>query len=67
MVFGRIYDVSHSYRFGYEVWAAAAFAASLIYLILPRYRFTADIGAMPEAPKSKPGAKLKTTPAPAAP
>jgi sugar phosphate permease len=47
VVFGRIYDVTHSYRIGYEAWAIAAFAASLIYLILPRYRYSADIGSMP--------------------
>ena len=50
IVFGRIYDATHSYRIGYEAWAVAAFAASLIYLILPRYRFSADIGVMPAAP-----------------
>ena len=65
VVFGRIYDVSHTYRFGYEVWAVAAFAASLIYLILPRYRFTADIRAMPEDPKSKRSAAA-SAPAPSA-
>ena len=56
VAFGRIYDVTHSYRMGYEAWAVAAFAASLIYLVLPRYRFSADIGAMPEAQSSKPPA-----------
>ncbi len=57
IAFGRIYDVTHSYRIGYEAWAAAAFLASLIYLILPRYRFSANIGAMPAAgrPKSPSG------------
>jgi len=69
VVFGRIYDVTHSYRIGYEAWAVAAAAASLIYLILPRYRFSADIGAMPAAPRSKPpaGAADTAAHAPAAP
>ena len=55
VVFGRIYDVTHSYRIGYEVWAAAALAAALVYLILPRYRYSANIGAMPAALKGLSG------------
>ena len=54
LVFGRIYDVTHSYRIGYEAWAVASVVAALIYLILPRYRFSADIGAMPAEPRPKP-------------
>ena len=54
LVFGRIYDVTHSYRIGYEAWAIASVVAALIYLILPRYRFSADIGAMPAEPRPKP-------------
>ena len=65
VAFGRIYDVTHSYRIGYEAWAVAAFGASLIYLILPRYRFSADIGAMPETPKTRPAAAAKEAAAPA--
>ena len=65
IVFGRIYDVTHSYRIGYEAWAVAAFSASLIFLILPRYRFSADLGAMPAAPKSGPGAGVSPAAAPA--
>jgi sugar phosphate permease len=51
VVFARIYDVTHSYRIGYEAWVAAAAGAALIYLILPRYRFSANIGGMPAASK----------------
>ena len=47
VVFGRIYDVTHSYQIGYQAWAAASLVAAVVYLILPRYRFSADIGAMP--------------------
>jgi sugar phosphate permease len=54
VVFGRIYDVTHSYRIGYETWAIAAFIASLVFLILPAYRFSADIGAMPAATRPGP-------------
>jgi MFS family permease len=63
VVFARIYDVTHSYRIGYETWAGAAFVAALIYLILPRYRFSADIGAMPAAPKASSGEGMIAAPA----
>ena len=65
VVFGRIYDVTHSYRIGYETWAIAAVVASLVYLILPAYRFSADIGAMPAAPRSKPPSGTAGAAAPA--
>ena len=61
VVFGRIYDVTHSYRIGYEAWAAAALVAALVYLILPRYRFSANIGAMPAAPKGPPAGEPPAT------
>jgi sugar phosphate permease len=51
LVFGRIYEVTRSYQIGYEAWTAAAILAALIMLILPRYRFSANLGAMPAAPK----------------
>jgi MFS family permease len=66
VVFGHIYDVSHSYRVGYQAWTAAALLASLIYLVLPRYRFSAQIGATPAAPRSKPPSGAAESPAPAA-
>ncbi len=68
IVFGRIYDVTHSYRIGYETWAAACLVAALVYLVLPRYRFSADVGVMPAAPRSKPPAATPdaASPAPAA-
>jgi sugar phosphate permease len=63
---GRIYETTHSYRLGYEAWAVAAFIASLIYLILPRYRFSADIGAMPATSSSwRSGDSDASAPAPA--
>ena len=65
VAFGRIYDVTHSYRIGYEAWAVAAVVASAIYLILPRYRFSADIGAMPAAPRSRPPKATRDAAAPA--
>jgi MFS family permease len=66
VVFGRIYDVTHSYRIGYEAWIISVIAAALIYLILPRYRFSADIGAMPAAPRSSPPSGTPDAVAPAA-
>ena len=65
VAFGSIYDVTHSYRIGYEAWAVAAVVASAIYLILPRYRFSADIGAMPAAPRSRPPKATRDAAAPA--
>ena len=66
VVFGRVYDVTHSYRIGYETWAIAASLAALIYLILPRYRFSADLGAMPAASGGASPAKATGDSAPAA-
>ena len=63
LVFGRIYDVTHSYRIGYEAWAVASVVAALIYLILPRYRFSADIGVMPAAPRTEPPPTAVAAPA----
>ena len=63
VVFGRIYDVTHSYRIDYEAWAVAAFVASLIFLILPRYRFSPDSGRMPAAPASPPPSAAVAAPA----
>ena len=51
-IFGHIYDVTHSYRIGYEALIASAVFAAVVFLILPRYRFSANIGSMPAAPKS---------------
>ncbi len=64
LAFSRIYDVTHSYRIGYEAWAVACVAATLIYLILPRYRFSADIGVMPAPSAAGPPAGA-AAPAPA--
>ena len=63
IVFARIYVATHSYQIGYEAWAAAGIVAALIYLILPRYRFSANIGGMPAEPR-KPADKAMI-PAPA--
>jgi len=63
VVFGRIFDVTHSYRIDYEAWAIAAFVASLIYLILPRYRFSPDMAILPPAPRSEPPSAAVAAPA----
>ena len=63
VAFGSIYDVTHSYRIDYEAWAVAAFVASLIFLILPRYRFSPDSGRMPAAPASPPPSAAVAAPA----
>jgi|WetSurMetagenome_2_1015567.scaffolds.fasta_scaffold53229_1 sugar phosphate permease len=65
LVFGRVYDVTHSYRIGYEAWTVAVILAALIIVTLPRYRFSANLGAMPAAPKSGPGAGVSRAAAPA--
>jgi MFS family permease len=65
VVFGRIYDVTHSYRIGYEAWTAASLIAAAAFLILPRYRYSADLGAMPAAPKEGSGAGVSPAAAPA--
>lgn len=57
LVFGHIYDVTRSYRIGYEAWIVAVIVAALIFLILPRYRFSADLGAMPAKTKDRPAAR----------
>lgn len=56
-VFGHIYDVTHSYRLGYEALIASAVFAAVVFLVLPRYRFSANIGAMPATPKPPPGGR----------
>ncbi len=63
VAFGRIYDVTHSDRIGYETWAAAVVLAAGVFLILPRYRFSADIGAMPAEPKRPSGGAAASMPA----
>ncbi|MEI9964974.1 MAG: MFS transporter [Caulobacteraceae bacterium] len=57
---GFIYDTTHSYTLGFMAQIGASLLACVVYLILPRYRYSADIGSMPAPPKA-PG------PAPAAP
>jgi nitrate/nitrite transporter NarK len=51
-VFGHIYDVTHSYQIGFEAQIAAAVLAAIVFLFLPAYRFSANIGAMPAAAKA---------------
>lgn len=66
-VFGRIYDVTHSYQLGFEAQIASSVLAAAVFMILPAYRFSANIGAMPAAAKTNgPAAKpdeLATVPA----
>jgi MFS family permease len=63
-LFGHIYDVTHSYQIGYEALIASAIFAAAVFLILPRYRFSANIGAMPAAPKlTSEGEDAATVPA----
>jgi MFS family permease len=51
-LFGHIYDVTHSYTIGFVAQIVSAVIAAAVFLILPAYRFSADIGAMPAAPKA---------------
>jgi sugar phosphate permease len=48
---GYLRERTGSYDIGYEAWAAAAILAAVVFALLPRYRFSADIGAMPAAPR----------------
>jgi len=48
-IFGHIHDVTQSYNIGFEAHIASAVLAALVFLALPAYRFSADIGAMPAA------------------
>jgi MFS family permease len=54
---GYLRERTGSYNIGYEAWAASAVFAAVVFAFLPRYRFSANIGAMPAAPKgdSAPG------------
>jgi len=66
-LFGHIYDVTHSYQIGYEALIGAGILSAGAFLILPRYRFSANIGAMPATPKAEgpPTGSGKLTPIPA--
>jgi len=55
-VFGYIHDATQSYQLGFEAHIASAVFAAVAFLVLPAYRFSADIGAMPAARGEAPGA-----------
>jgi sugar phosphate permease len=61
---GRIYDQTGNYDLAFKIGIGAALLSASIYLFLPRYRFSANIGAMP-APQKPPPAKAHPTPVPA--
>ncbi len=44
---GRIYDTTGNYTLAFQIGIGAALFSALIYLILPGYRYSANIGAMP--------------------
>jgi sugar phosphate permease len=48
---GYLRERTGSYDIGYQAWAAASVFAAVVYALLPRYRFSASIGAMPAPPK----------------
>jgi len=49
---GMIYDQTHSYRIAFVLMMIAPVISGVVWMILPRYRYAADIGAMP-APQKK--------------
>ena len=62
---GYLRDRTGSYDIGYEAWAAASVLAAIVFALLPRYRFSADIGAMPAATKPSTGGPGAQAPGPA--
>jgi MFS family permease len=48
---GFIYDQTHSYAIGFMLQIVTALFAAFVFLILPGYRYSANIGAMPAPPK----------------
>jgi MFS family permease len=53
--FGYLHQVTRSYDLGFEAHIVSALLAAAAFLALPAYRFSADIGALPAAPKSAGG------------
>jgi MFS family permease len=51
---GVIYGRTHSYHYAFLLMSAAPLLAALVWLVLPKYRFSANIGAMmAPAPKER--------------
>jgi MFS family permease len=48
---GMIYDQTHSYRIAFILMMIAPVISGVVWLILPKYRYSADIGAMPAPEK----------------
>ena len=48
---GRVHDTTGNYNLAFELGIGAALLSGAVYLILPGYRFSANIGAMPAPPK----------------
>jgi sugar phosphate permease len=55
-LFGWVRDTTGSYDICYQAWAAVSVLAAVVFALLPRYRFSNDIGAMPAPPKDPPTA-----------
>ncbi len=51
-IVGHIYDVTGNYDLAFEIGIGAALFSAVVFLVLPRYRFSANIGAMPAPPKA---------------
>jgi sugar phosphate permease len=60
---GYLRERTGSYDIGYGAWAAAAVFAAVVFALLPAYRFSANIGAMPAAPKGEPQEDASPVPA----
>ena len=44
---GRVHDASGNYDLAFEIGIGAALVSGAVYLVLPAYRYSADIGARP--------------------
>ncbi len=51
---GWIYDTFHSYTIAFSLQIVSALIAAGVFMILPKYRYSANIGAMPAPPKGPP-------------
>jgi len=50
-IIGLIYDTTHSYRIPFAMMAIAPMIAAAVWMVLPKYRFAANIGQMVAPPK----------------
>jgi MFS family permease len=47
---GLIYDTTHSYDIVFKLMIVTPLLAAIVWLLMPRYRYSASVGLAPEAP-----------------